>query len=433
MTEPEPDHVLRGARLARVGVAAALVSRVFGRLVGIVLVVVLARVSDPTTVALYGFLLGTVTLTASVTDLGVASLAGRDVAAGTAAAPAALRSALGPQALSAGLAVVLTCLLALLAGPAGVDAAVLVPCSAFVVANATFNLWAEVLRGAGRAVLEGLLQGASALLLVVAGSLAVLGGAGIVPLLWIVAGKELVVLLVAAVFLRPGGGSPDGPSFGALVRRSAWLAVAGTALIVLWRQGTVLVSALAPTRVLADYVVATRFLDAAVTLAHTLGIGLFPAIAALAHRDRRSARRQAQRYLGVVAAASVALAVLGVLLAGPVTTLLFGERWGSAVLTVRVLAAAAPFTVTGYLLWFALLAEEQERWLCLAAAAAAVTALSATAALLVAAPSAAAGAAGTGAGAVVLVVLLGVRYVLTRPRGPVLRRSAVPEDAGRGA
>jgi O-antigen/teichoic acid export membrane protein len=421
VTALEPDDVLSQGRLIRVGVAAALISRIFGRVVGIILVVVLARVSDPTTVALYGFLLGTVTLMASVTDLGVASLAGRDVAAKVAAAPEALRSALGPQALSTAVAVVLTCLVAVLAGPADVDASVLVPCSVFVVANSMFNLWAEVLRGAGRVVLEGLLQGVSAVLLVTAGSLAVLAGAGIVPLLWIVAGKELAVLAVAALWLRPRAGDGPGPSFGALVRRSLWLAVAGTALVLLWRQGTLLVSAMASTRALADYVVATRLLDASVTIAHTLGIGLFPGIAALAAGAPEAARRHIRRYLVGVVGLSVPLAVLGAVLADPVTTAVFGDQWQSAVPAVRVLALTTPVILLGYLLWFALLAEGQERWLCAGAVAAAVTSVGVTAVLLGVTPDAAAGAWGTGAGAVVIALVLSARILATRPsrrRGP---------------
>ena len=430
MTALEPDDVLSKGRLVRVGVAAALISRIFGRLIGVVLVVVLARVADPVTVALYGFLLGTVTLMASLTDLGVASLAGRDVAAKVATAPAALRSALGPQALSTVVAVVLTCLVAVLAGPSGVDASVLVPCSVFVVANALFNLWAEVLRGDGKVVLEGVLQGVSALLLVTAGSLAVLAGAGIVPLLWIVAGKELAVLAVAAVWLRPGAGMDAGLSFGALLRRSAWLAVAGTALVLLWRQGTLLVSGMASTRALADYVVATRLLDASVTLAHTLGIGLFPGIAALAAEAPGAARAHVRRYLFAVLGLSVPLAVLGVVLADPVTTLVFGSQWESAVPAVRVLAATTPLILLGYLLWFVLLAEGQERWLFAGALAAAATSMGATAVLLVVDPGAAAGAWGTGAGALVLAVVLAIRFAFTptaqRTRAATAARGDTP-------
>ncbi|MGY1732450.1 lipopolysaccharide biosynthesis protein [Geodermatophilus sp. SYSU D01045] len=436
MTALEPDDVLSKGRLVRIGVAAALVSRIFGRLVGVVLVVVLARVADPVTVALYGFLLGTVTLMASLTDLGVASLAGRDVAARVATAPAALRSALGPQALSTAAAVVLTCGVAVLAGPAGVDAAVLVPCSVFVVANSVFNLWGEVLRGAGKVVLEGVLQGVSALLLVTTGSLAVLAGAGIVPLLWIVAGKELVVLAVAAVWLRPSARRDGGLTFGALLRRSAWLAIAGTALVLLWRQGTLLVSGLAPARALADYVVATRLLDASVTLAHTLGIGLFPGIAALAAEAPAAARAQARRYLVGAVGVSIPFAVLGVAVAGPVTRGVFGDQWQSAVPAVRVLVAITPLILLGYLLWFVLLAEGQERWLCAGAVAAAVTSVGVTAALLAVHPQAEAGAWGTGAGALTLVVVLAARAWRTRAAGhpPGASTPAVlPGSSGREA
>ncbi len=414
MTALEPDPALANARLARVGVAAALVSRIFGRLVGILLVVVLARVSDPTTVALYGFLLGTVTLMASVTDLGVASLAGRDVAAKAFPASDALRMALGPQALSAALAAGLTCVMAVVAGPAGVDASVLVPCAVFVVVNALFNLWGEVLRGAGLVMLEGVLQGVSALLLVAVGTLAVLAGAGIVELLWIVAAKEFLVLAVAAIRLRPSLRVAGGLSFRALVTRSVWLAVAGTALVVLWRQGTVLVGALAPTRSLADYVVATRFLDATVTIAHTLGIGLFPAMAALASSAPREGRHQARRYLLAVVAVSIPLALLGVVLAGPVTTGLFGEQWQTAVPAVRLLAVTAPLVLVADLLWFSLLAERQERWLCVAAVVGSLTAISVTALLLIVSPSATSGVWGTFAGAVLLAGVLLARWLGTR-------------------
>ncbi len=406
------DHAATDRR-ARVGVAAALASRIFGRLVGVVLVVVLARSSDPTTVALYGFLLGTVTLMTSVTDLGVASLAGRDVAGGLATPGEALRRALGPQCVSGALAVAGTCAVAVIAGPEGVGLAVLVPSAVFVALNALLNLWGEVLRGAGRGVLEGLLQGGSAALLVVAGTLAVAAGAGVVELMWIVAAKELVALLVAVLCVPPDLRVHGGLRFAALLRRSLWLAAAGTALVVLWRQGTLLVSTTAPTRALADYVVATRFLDAAVTLAHTLGIGLFPALAVRAERSPADARRQVRRYAGLLSGVSVAGAALGVLLARPVTTGLFGDEWLSAVGAVRALAVAAPGIAVGYLLWFALLAEGEERWLCVAAACAALTGVTVTGLLLLVSPSAESAAWGTGAGVAVLVGLLLAR--LARP------------------
>ncbi|WP_459646075.1 oligosaccharide flippase family protein [Kineococcus sp. NUM-3379] len=403
-------------RLARLGVIAAVSSRVFGRLVGIFLVIVLARSADPTTVALYGFLLGTVTLTASLTDLGVASLAGRDVAAGTSTAPVALRSSLGPQGLSIALAAGLTCVVALVAGPGDVGLEVLLPCVIFVAANGLLNLWCEILRGAGRVAREGWLQSVSAAVLAVVGSIAVLHGAGIVPLLWIVAGKEIAALLVAAAWLRPRRSTTQGPTFSFLLRRSAWLAGAGAALVVLWRQGTVLVSALASVDDLAQYVVATRFLDAGVTIAHTIGIGLFPALAGLAARGPGHARRHVRRYTVLIGAASIPLAVAGALLAGPVTLALFGYQWTSAVGAVRAIALSAPAILLSYLFWYTLLAEGRQKWLGVGAAAGAATSLLATAALLRAEPSAAAGAWGTTAGAFALTSVLAVGLLVRTKR-----------------
>jgi hypothetical protein len=51
-----------GRRQARLGPAATIMSRVFGRPVGIVLVVLLARKASTDTVTVYGYLLGTATL-----------------------------------------------------------------------------------------------------------------------------------------------------------------------------------------------------------------------------------------------------------------------------------------------------------------------------------------------------------------------------------
>ena len=95
--QPEHHH---GRRLARLGLLAAIVSRLLGRLVGIVLVVLLARKASTDTVAVYGYLLGTATLVATLTDLGIAAVAGREVAAGRLPAGGALRAALAPHAAS---------------------------------------------------------------------------------------------------------------------------------------------------------------------------------------------------------------------------------------------------------------------------------------------------------------------------------------------
>ncbi len=105
---------------------------------------------------------------------------------------------------------------------------------------------------------------------------------------------------------------------------------------------------------------------------------------------------------------------LGAVPAGPVTAAVFRKRWQSAVPAVRVLALTTPAILLAYLLWFTLLAEGQERWLCVGAVAGAATSVAASAVLLAVSPDAAAAAWGTGAGAVVLLLVLTARFVLTR-------------------
>jgi O-antigen/teichoic acid export membrane protein len=79
-----------------------------------------------------------------------------------------------------------------------------------------------------------------------------------------------------------------------------------------------------------------------------------------------------------------------------------------------VLALTTPAILLAYLLWFTLLAEGQERWLCVGAVAGAATSVAASAVLLAVSPDAAAAAWGTGAGAVLLLLVLTARFVLTR-------------------
>ncbi|MGH3827912.1 MAG: oligosaccharide flippase family protein [Pseudonocardiaceae bacterium] len=292
------DTTHPGWRLARVGLAAAIVSRVFSRLVGIVLVVVLARQASTDTVAVYGYLLSTATLVITLTDLGVATIAGREVAAGRLPVEGALRATLVPQAASLSAAAVVTVVLTLVLGPATVPPAALALTVGFVVVGGFNNLCAELLRGAGRVLLEGALQMGSAVALVVGGVLVIKDGGDATDLLLIVLGKEVAVLVAGFALIRPR--RCPGVSGRLLLGKSMWLAVASTVLVLLWRQGMVVMGAAGSIGALATYVVASRFLDAGVTLAQTTGFGLGPGMSALAD-DQTGLRRAVQRYLGLAA------------------------------------------------------------------------------------------------------------------------------------
>jgi O-antigen/teichoic acid export membrane protein len=417
-------------RLARLGLLAAMVSRLFGRLVGIGLVVVLAREAAPDTVAVYGYLLGTATLVNVLTDLGVASVAGRDVAAGRLPADGALAAALGPQLASVLAAGAITVLLTTVWGPAAVPPAALALTVAFVIVGGLVNLWAEMLRAVGRVVLEGALQLGSAVALVAAGVAVIYTGGSATDLLVVVVAKEAVVLAIAVVLQRPRRRAEVRSR--TLLQQGVWLAVAGTAIVLLWRQGTLVIGGMGSIGVLATYVVATRFLDAGVTVAHTAGFGLLPGLSALA-ADPAAFRRTALHYLRLTALAGVVTAAVGVLAAGPMTTLPFGEQWDVAVPAVRWVAVAALPVLLTHVAATMLLARGQVRWLSGAAVAGSVTGIASSVLLMTVHPEAADGVIGTLIGATVMVALMlaGLRDLI-RPGAPEVPATPVADRVGSG-
>lgn len=405
----------RGLRLARLGLVAAMVSRLAGRLVGIVLVVVLARVADPSTMAVYGYLLGTATLVMILTDLGVAAIAGREVAAGRLTAPGALWAAIPIQFASVLAAGAVTVLFAGFWGPDNAPVASIALTVVFVVIGGMNNLWADMLRGSGRVVLEGALQLGATAALVVTGTLVVLAGGDATDLLIVVVLKEAVVLAICFGVLRPRRQSEVRPRD--LLGQGMWVAVAGTAIVLLWREGTLVVGGLGSIGALATYVVATRFFDAGVTVAHTAGFGLGPGMAALAD-DPVAFRHTARKYLGLIGLLGVVVAVVGVLVAGPITTIPFGARWDVAVPAVRVVAVSGLPILLSYVCFTLLMARGQVRWLTWSSVAGTAVGVGATVVLVLLRPTALSGALGTAIGATTLTVLLfiGLRDLLLPPR-----------------
>lgn len=418
-----------GLRLARLGLVAAMVSRLTGRLVGILLVVVLARAAAPSTVAVYGYLLGTATMVLVLTDLGVASVASREVAAGRMPAAGALRAALPVQLVSVLAAAALTVVLTVFLGPEGAPPAAVLLAALFVVIGGLNNLWADLLRGTGRVMLEGALEIGSTALLVVAGIVVVEHGGGATALTAVVAAKEAVVLAISWGVLRPR--RHPGLRSRTLLAQGMWIAVAGTSIVLLMREGTLVVGGLGTLGTLATYVVATRFFDAGATIAHTVGFGLGPGMAALA-RDRAAFRSAARRYLGLIAGLGVAVAVLGWLVAGPITTIPFGARWASAVPSVRMIAVCGLPLLLSYVAFTLLVARNQLRWLAASTVIGTLVGLGTTIALVLHRPTALSAVIGTTVGVTVLAALaLAGLHDLFRPaeRAADQLAAAAPADA----
>jgi O-antigen/teichoic acid export membrane protein len=338
-------------------------------------------------------------------------VAAREVAAGRLPARGALRAALPIQLVSVLAAAALTVVLTVVWGPDGAPPGAVALTVLFVVVGGMNNLWAELLRGTGRVLLEGGLEIASTAVLVVAGILVVQHGGSVTALAAVVAGKEAAVLLVSWAVLRPR--RHPGVQSRPLLKQGMWIAVGGTAVVLLNRVGMVVVGSLGSVGALATYVVATRFLDAGATIAHTVGFGLGPGMAALSG-DPAAFRSAARKYVGLITLLGVAVAVLGVLVAGPLTTIPFGPRWETAVPAVRVVALAGLPLLLSYVLFTVLMARNQLRWLALSAVAAAVVGLGTSTALVLARPTALSAVIGTTVGVTTLAVLLlaGLRDLL---------------------
>jgi O-antigen/teichoic acid export membrane protein len=407
------DTAQRGARLARIGLAAALVSRVFARLVGIVLVVVLARKANTDTVAVYGYLLGTSSLVIALTSVGVGSIANREVAAGRMPVRGALWAALVPQSLSLVAAAVLTVVLTLELGPPAVPNTAVALTVGCVMLGGINNLYAELLRGAGRVLLEGALQMGSSVALVVGGVLVVEHSGSASALLVVVLAKEVAVLAVGLALIRPRRCA--GVSGRALLGQSIWLAVAGTVLIVLWRQGMVVMGAVGSIGGLATYVVASRYLDVGVTLAHTASFGLRPGLSALAG-DPAAMRSAVRRYLGLAGGLGLLVAVLGGFAAGPLVSVPFGPRWNDAVPAVRVIAVSGLPIMVSFVALAVLVARRQMRLVAFGAGTGASIGLAVSLVLVSGHPDALSAVIGTAVGVTVLaaVFLGGLRDLLTK-------------------
>jgi hypothetical protein len=240
--------------------------------------------------------------------------------------------------------------------------------------------------------------------------LVIAGGGSATDLLLVVALKEVAALIVVAAVIRPRRAAVR---TRALLGQSVWLAVASTAVVLLWRQGTLVMGGVGSIGALATYVVATRFFDAGVTVAHTFGFGIGPGMSALA-ADRSAFRSAARKYLGLAAGLGVAVAVVGVLAAGPLTTVPFGARWASAVPAVRFVAVSGLPILIAYVGLTLVVARAQMRWLCFSSVIGMLAGVASTVLLVAHHPNAASAAAGTAIGAVTMAVLLlvGLRDLL---------------------
>ncbi len=355
--EPAAPPAIHAKRSA----ISAVVSRVFARVLGLVFVVYLARNQSARVFAGYSYLLVLATTMAALADVGVAVLAGREVARGEASVATAYRAA-APIVLAvgtvAGVAVALVGSVA--PGPMSAGAG-LASVSVFIALNLFFGFQAELLRASARPVVEASLQVLGSITQIVLGIAVISSGGGLALLLAAVTIKELLLVLAAQLWLpAPWKGGRRRNWRWKLLKAGFWLSFATTALAVIGRLPQVVLGNTGSVAAVADYAVASRVVDIGMLLVTALSFGLFPWIAQQAHKDPAFLRRQLAR-LGVVIGAALMLCVAMLPLVSPAVRAVFGDRYRDAVPAAQVLVFSLPAMIAVFGPWNGLIAVERER------------------------------------------------------------------------
>jgi O-antigen/teichoic acid export membrane protein len=359
-----------------VGSVAAVGSRVVGRVLGLGFVVLLARRQSPLIFAEYNYLLILSAALTVITDAGVAAVAGREVARGAAELGAAYRAAFVVQLVTGLVGAVAVVGLGLVVPGPDRDLGALLLLGVLVAANSIFNLQAELLRGAGRPIIEGGIQLLAGLLQLGVGAAVLYAGGGLVGVFAALAAKQLVVVVLCQAWLpAPWSAQRDAQLSRVVFRRGLWLGGATTLATVIWRFGALVIGNVGSVAALADFAVSSRYLEVSAMISQTLGIGMLPALARRSTSSPHGIRRFTVRIAVILTVLTSLLTVPAVLFTGPITTAVFGGRYRSAVVASQVLVGVTPLVVLHYVLWYALVAERLERWVTIAAAAGATAAL----------------------------------------------------------
>ncbi len=369
------DSTTRSPRLV-VGSAAAVGSRLVGRVLGLGFVVLLARRESPLLFAEYNYLLVLATAVSVITNSGVAAVAAREVARGEAGVAAAYRAAAFIQSATGVIAALAVIGLGLAAPGPDRDLVALLLLGAFTAATSIFNLQAELLRGAGRPLVEGGVQLLAGILQLGIGAAVLFAGGGLAAVFAALAAKQVAVVIICQILLpAPWSVARDPRLTQSVFRRGLWLGGATTLATVIWRFGALVIGNVGSVAALADFAVSSRYLEVSAMISQTLGIGMLPALARRSAASPQGIRRFTVRIAAILTAITCVLTVPAVLFAGPITTSVFGARYQSAVLPSQVLVGVTPLVVLYYVLWYALVAERLERWVTAAAGTGALAAL----------------------------------------------------------
>ncbi|MHB8341662.1 MAG: lipopolysaccharide biosynthesis protein [Mycobacteriales bacterium] len=409
------------------GASAALASRLSGRLLGLVLVVFLARRESTRVFASYNYLLVLAAAVGLVTDLGVASVAGREVARGELTVAQAIRGGAGVQTLTSLFAGAAVLAFGLLVPGPGASGPAVASVAALTSVTGWFDFQAELLRGAGRPWVEAAIQLLGAMLQVGLGLWVILTHGSLALLLAVQVIRQLAVCAVSQVFLPwPWSAPPDRSIRRQFLQRGLWLGAATTCTAVVWRFAQLVIGAIAPVSQVAYYALASRYFEIETTAAHTLGVGLLPALSRRAQRANAGRGDRLGRGLSALLAGASLAAVAGAAAAPTVTIAVFGAKFRPAGLPSQVFVLAFPILLAFFLLYFLLVAERAESAV-MGSAVAGLVAAAAVVPVLIETPSATVGA-WTTVTAVAVATIAMAAWLLTRQ---ARRRQRGQRAAGR--
>jgi O-antigen/teichoic acid export membrane protein len=372
---------------------------------------VLAHRQSTRTFASYAYLLILASTVSVITDAGAGLLANREVAAGHLDLTAAYRAAAPIQLVTsvlAGLGVALAG--TLLPGPVLSQWAVLWT-ALFIFMNGLFDGQTELLRGAGRPWLEAMLQLVVAGAQLALGLAVVLGGYGLAALMAVLAIKQLLAVGMAQVWLPTPWGAGAG-LWRSFLRRGLWLGAASTLGVIAGRAAQLALGNLGSPAQIAQFAVASRYLELATMICGTAAFGLLPAMAQRARRAGEGAPSFLGRLLAFTLLGSVAIALLLTPLVPWLTVTVFGSRYRGAVPASQLFVGFLPVIALTNIAWYALVAERRERHVALATLAGALVAAAAIVWIVLdPTPMAAAGAtlAGLGTSAALALIFIARR------------------------
>lgn len=347
--------------------STTFLARTYGLAVGGALSIYAARSFSLEEFGNYSLALAFVTIFSLLSEAGISPLALREMTAAPRRGPAILGTALVAEVVTSAAAVALLLPIALLLGYGGdillllaIGGGVIFAQGLFAPLEAAF----AARRVQGYAALAIACQFTVTALAAVA--LVSLGAeaAGLVGAILVGSGAGALAaggLLRWRLALRPSAAGARA-EVGPFLRAALPIAVTGALAVVYERLDVVLLSQLDGAEAVALYTVPFLIVQAFVLLVPAVvGITLYPLLTAAMEHDRPLARTRLLLLLRLTLLGGVPVAIVLALGAEDLLRLVFGDRYGDAAGTLRLLSATTVLAGVSLLLLYALLAARLER------------------------------------------------------------------------